>query len=444
MRLLYLLPEYVNNAGGGIITFYRHLLPLLAAQGHEIRVIVGSGVSASSDPSMVVLDGVRVEALDETRLPAYYERFARYASMPSLRRFLAGAWAMREQAAHGEGYDAVEATDWGLLFLPWVVEAGPPSIVQLHGSSGQIDMHDPVPGEEAQSGLLRLLERTAIPRATGVQGYGRSNVQFWKSQLARPVTRILPAWKPLEPLAPGATRSQRGLVVGRVQKWKGPRVLCEALRLLGPRAPAIDWLGRDMPYGPRGRTMAQHLQENWPDVWGLNLVHVGQASAAEALQRQARAAFVIVPSEWDTFNFTCVEAMAAGTPVICSTGAGASELIEDGVNGFTFEKQDAQSLAQALERLLSLSEPARAQLAQAGQATVLRALDPETNARLRMDAYRNAIAAPVVAPLPADDWLRLAATPRDDEAESLDFLNLVPLRGLVGHSARRLMRKLGL
>ncbi len=45
---------------------------------------------------------------------------------------------------------------------------------------------------------------------------------------------------------------------------------------------------------------------------------------------QAQAAFMVVPSLWDTFNFTCVEAMWSGRPVICSRGAGASELIEDG------------------------------------------------------------------------------------------------------------------
>jgi glycosyltransferase involved in cell wall biosynthesis len=442
MKLLYLLPEYVNNAGGGIITFYRHLLPLLAAQGHQVRVIVGSGVSASRDPSPVMIDGVRVEGLDEARLPVHYARFARYAAMPSLRRYLAGAWAMHEQAALGKGYDAVETTDWGLLFLPWIVESGPASIVQLHGSSGQIDMHDPVQGEEAQGALLRLLERTAIARATEVQGYSQSNVRFWQSQLARPVTRILAAWKPVQQPAPGAGRSDRGLVVGRVQKWKGPQVLCEALRFLGPRAPAIDWVGRDMPYGQRGRTMAQHLKEKWPDVWGHKIVHHGQASVADTLQRQACAGFVIVPSEWDTFNFTCVEAMAAGTPVICSTGAGASELIEHGVNGFIFEKHEPQSLVQAIDRLMSMSASARAQLAQAGQATVLRALDPKTNAQLRLAAYRDAMLKPELEPLSADDWLRLAVSPRDAEAESFDFLDLVPLRRLLSHSGRRLMRKL--
>jgi hypothetical protein len=63
VKLLYSLPEYVLNAGGGIITFYRHFPPLLARQGHEVRVTVGSGVHAAESPSSVVIDGVRVESL---------------------------------------------------------------------------------------------------------------------------------------------------------------------------------------------------------------------------------------------------------------------------------------------------------------------------------------------------------------------------------------------
>lgn len=441
MKLLYILPEYVNNAGGGIITFYRHLLPLLAAQGHDVRVIVGSGVWASADATSTVIDGVRVENLCEARLRDHYGRFARYAALPGLRRMLAGAWAMWEQAGQGEGCDVVEAADWGLLFVPWVIESGPPSVVQLHGSSGQIDMHDPVRGEEVQGTLLRLLERAAVTRASAAHAYSHSNAQFWQAQSGRPVTHILPAWKPLAPL-PAAPRSNRGLVVGRVQQWKGPQVMCEALRLLGSRAPGIDWLGRDMPYGPGGGTMVSHLQQCWPDVWGRQLVHLQQQPPAETQRLQSQAQFIVVPSDWDTFNFTCVEAMAAATPTICSTGAGASELIDDGVNGFRFEKKDAPSLAQALERMLSLSGPAREAMARAGQASVLRALDPQINAGRRVVAYGAAIAQPAQPRLAGDDWLRQAVCPRTD-GESLDFLHLVPLRGLLGHSARRLLRKLG-
>lgn len=443
MKLLYVLPEYVTNAGGGIITFYRHFLPLLAAQGHEVRVIVGSGVVAERSPSPIMIDGVSVETLDHDLLDRYHARFARYAALPGLRRFLAGAWAMREQAEHGEGYDLVEAVDWGLLFLPWAVEQGPPLVAQLHGSTGQIDLHDPVRGEEVQGSLVRMLEQAGIANATCPQAYSQANAGFWQRQTGREVERILPAWRPLLAHDASVKKTARGLVVGRVQKWKGPDVLCQALRLLDDKAPPIDWMGRDTPYQSRDLMTSDHLRRSWPDIWGKVVTQQPQQPFEQTARLQAQAAFMIVPSLWDTFNFTCVEAMGAGTPVICSTGAGASELIEDGVNGFAFENGSAESLAAALDRLLSLGDTRRKEIAEAARQTVRRELDPGTVCRQRLAAYAKLVQTGPSGALPADDWLRLACEPaRTSGSESLDFLDHLPLRSLVEYNASRAMKKL--
>ncbi len=63
---------------------------------------------------------------------------------------------------------------------------------------------------------------------------------------------------------------------------------------------------------------------------------------------------LIVPSLEDTFNLAALEAMACAKPCIISTNAGASEIIEDGVNGFTFnvKKNSAKNLAGKIEFLI--------------------------------------------------------------------------------------------
>jgi glycosyltransferase involved in cell wall biosynthesis len=442
MKLLYLLPEYVTNAGGGIITFYRNFLPQLAEQGHEVKVIVGSGVTAAHVPDPKVIDGVSVELLDHALLDHYHARFSRYTALPGLRRFLAGAWAIREQAGHGAGYELVEAADWGLLFLPWVIEQGPPSVVQLHGSMGQIDLHDPVRGEEVQGNMIRMIERAGIAKATCSQTLSEANADFWQRQTGRTVDRILPAWQPL--LAPDVStqRTERGLVVGRVQRWKGPEVLCQALRLLGDKAPPIDWIGRDTSFESRDIKTSDHLRRNWPDIWGKVVTQRPQQPAEQTARLQAVAAFMVVPSSWDIFNFTCVEAMGAGTPVICSSGAGASELIENGDNGFVFENGNAESLAASIERLLSLDETTRRNLAESGRQTVLRKLDPAEICRQRLVAYENVVRTGAGKALPSDDWLRIACEPGNARGHnSLDFLDHLPLKPLIGYAAQRSLEK---
>lgn len=441
MKLLFVLPEYLPHAGGGIITFYRMLLPRLVAMGHHVRVIIGSGVFSQPAAPPVQIDGVQVEMLDSALCDKYLSRFSCYAATPGLGRYLAAAWALHEQAGRGEGYDLVETTDWGLLFLPWVLEPGPPVVVQMHGSGGQIEMHDPVAGEELQGQLLRLIERQGIALADRVQSYSRANAEFWRAQASREVEFIPPAWASLVGESASAPRSKRGLVVGRVQRWKGPQVLCEAMQLLGERAPGIDWMGRDTVYEDRTTSTSAHLAKTYPDIWNRRLVHQPQQPFEQTARLQAQAAFVVVPSTWDVFNFTCIEAMGAGTPVICSTGAGASQMIDDGINGFVFDNEDASSLAAAMGRFLALTPPQRETLAAAGQATILSELDPDKVGWRRLQSYREVVAAPRQCARP-DDWLRRACMPQDAPIGGLGFLDQLPLKPLVNYVWRRSLDKL--
>jgi hypothetical protein len=145
MRLLILTPEF-DGHGGGIITFYRALAPALRANGVELRVIEGSAYHASVDRASRLEEGICVETLESARLARWQARLPAFDAVPGLRRHLAAAWAMWEQADYGEGCDIVEACDWGLLFVPPAIQAARPLVVQCHGSVGQIAVHDPIAG----------------------------------------------------------------------------------------------------------------------------------------------------------------------------------------------------------------------------------------------------------------------------------------------------------
>src|SRR6266536_4220905 len=356
MRLLILTPEF-NGHGGGIITFYRALAPALRANGIELRVIEGSAFHASADRASRLEEGICVETLELARLARWQARLPAFDAVPGLRRHLAAAWAMWEQADYGEGCDIVEACDWGLLFVPPAIEATRPLVVQCHGSVGQIAVYDPIAGEETQNLLLRLIERAALAAAQSVQTSSRANAAFWHRETGRDIGIIRPAWAQLAASAIQQP-NRRGLVVGRVQRWKGPEILCAALQRLGNRSPAVDWIGRDMAWGARESSSASHLLRAFPNVWGQRINHCLPAAPQEIARRQATALFNLVPSTWDVFNFTAVEAMASGRPTIISTAAGASELIEDQANGYLFKSGDAAALAAAVDHLLS-ETPAR-------------------------------------------------------------------------------------
>lgn len=86
-----------------------------------------------------------------------------------------------------------------------------------------------------------------------------------------------------------------------------------------------------------------------------------------------RAGAFVLPSVKDTWGLVVNEAMAAGLPVLVSTGAGcAQDLVRDGVNGFTFAPADEARLADLLTRVAAMPAAERAALGAASQATIAR------------------------------------------------------------------------
>lgn len=89
-----------------------------------------------------------------------------------------------------------------------------------------------------------------------------------------------------------------------------------------------------------------------------------------------RASVVVQPSTIEGFGLTAVEAWLHDRPAVVSRGAGASELVLEGVNGFTYEPGDSEALAQRLLELLAAPDAA-ARMARRGRETAARCSLPE-------------------------------------------------------------------
>jgi glycosyltransferase involved in cell wall biosynthesis len=60
----------------------------------------------------------------------------------------------------------------------------------------------------------------------------------------------------------------------------------------------------------------------------------------------------VFPTYEDIWGMVLPEAMVFGKPVVCSTGAGAAELVIDGGNGFVFDPKQSDKLAQYMRQFL--------------------------------------------------------------------------------------------
>jgi glycosyltransferase involved in cell wall biosynthesis len=91
----------------------------------------------------------------------------------------------------------------------------------------------------------------------------------------------------------------------------------------------------------------------------------------------------VCPSRHEPLGNVILEAWQHGLPVLSTANEGARSLVDDGENGLLAPLADPAGLADALQRMLALSEAERQRLARAGHATVRR----EHNEQAVVEAY---------------------------------------------------------
>ena len=87
------------------------------------------------------------------------------------------------------------------------------------------------------------------------------------------------------------------------------------------------------------------------------LGHVDDATLRDLL---AGADAAVLPSRYEPFGITALEAAAAGAPLVASRAGGLGEVVVDGVTGLSFAPGDVPGLAAAVTRCLDDPVAARA------------------------------------------------------------------------------------
>ena len=166
-----------------------------------------------------------------------------------------------------------------------------------------------------------------------------------------------------------AGRGAAPMFVGRLLPHKGVSDLIEAL----PFEMSLDIVGPSQS--------SEYLQTLKRAAAGKRVIFCHDVSDAELIERYRRALCVVLPSVYRTsdgtetkipelLGQTLLEAMACGTPVICTRVASMPEIVEDGVTGFIVEAGDRAALADRLRWFLQHPSDVEA-MGQAGRRAVL-------------------------------------------------------------------------
>jgi glycosyltransferase involved in cell wall biosynthesis len=205
--------------------------------------------------------------------------------------------------------------------------------------------------------------------------HGHLHVSKYSRELAghqeKPWAHVVYCGVDTERFSPSAAVPREGtaLFVGRLLPHKGVNYLIEAV----PPDMRLEVVGR--PYDERYLTDLKRLAEEKPVRFRADCDDAGLVAAYR------KALCLVLPSVYrdlygnetrvpELLGQTLVEAMACGTPVICTEVAGMPEVVQDGVTGFIVPPNDPEALREKLCWLRDHPDAARA-MGEAGWRRVL-------------------------------------------------------------------------
>ncbi len=135
---------------------------------------------------------------------------------------------------------------------------------------------------------------------------------------------------------------------GRLDEQKGIRILLEAWRILGEKAPLLLICGA----GPEEKWCREFVE-----AYCKNTVKImGFLPNEKVREIIAGAKALILPTQWyEGFPMTILEAYSVGTPVIGSRMGNVGDLILEGVTGSTFQYNSSSDLAEVIGKFSGYS-----------------------------------------------------------------------------------------
>lgn len=177
-------------------------------------------------------------------------------------------------------------------------------------------------------------------------------------------------------IIPYEMRKNCFIYAGRVDSLKGISVLFEAWRIIGNNGPELIICG----IGPMESWCRDYIKTN-----GLkNIKLLGHVTNFSIKKLMANSKALVLPTRcYEGFPMTIVEAYSVGTPVIGSDIGNVGTIVEEGVTGWKFLPDSAESLCAAINGVKDISDSVI--------SVYKEKYTSESNYKLLMDIYEQVI-----------------------------------------------------
>ena len=403
MKILFISAQYPpESKGGGEIS--THIIAQgLISLGHDVLV-----VTDGEHKERKVVDSVPVQVV-----PLFLRQkplFERAQSTASYRMF-------KRAIKDWRTYDVIHAHDFRSALMLSHLES-PKAVVtardyaQISGCTNNIQYNGNI--EQGCQGLHELWQCHRVHEASFIRkpfriwqymynrGYRKNAFASFKHQIfisheeqavialhqdiSKQHTGVIHNPIGQEYLASPAEAGVAGniLYIGRVEMYKGVRLLLEAWRRVAKEYPKAHLT-------IAGNGAQQKEYEHLASLWGIGyrttfLPHVPYHRLRSLIDR---ASILVAPHLWvEPFGRTMLEGMARGKIVIASNVGGAVELIDDQKTGILFERGNVRELEDALVQALTMGQLTATQMGKDARHVVVENFTQEKIAKQHEEFYK--------------------------------------------------------
>lgn len=180
--------------------------------------------------------------------------------------------------------------------------------------------------------------------------------------------------------------------LGKIEVRKGVIDLAYAAREFLSAVPdaQLRWVGRISPHPADRAPLDVHIRRIVGSKLASRMSFTGGIDYDAISGELSSAAVVVLPSYWENFPYTCLEAMAAGCAVVGSSAGGMAEILVNGKTGMLTGPRDHKSIARAVIDLLG-DEKKRAAMGKEARSAVFRRYGSKSIYEQQMAAYTRAV-----------------------------------------------------
>ena len=354
--------------GTGIGTYTYLLAHALVEQGHKVHVVTRTHPKQNQSDQK---EGLELHFVDVERpdiplelkgLSALSFALTSFFSELRYRRKLA---ATLEQLIRTEGIQLIEAVDSLAEAVFFNTKKHPqiPFIVKLHTPLSVGELFDQNVSEPIRK-VIRSFERKLLVKASHLSVPSRAGHKLFRKEMHlhnRPITDLVnPPPKHLKARASRLPEGKEVLYVGRITRTKGMYPFMQAIPKVLKEVPDAQFhlIGRDAGSAEAFDEKIAMLTQNMTENERQSVHFHGHLPYSDIEPYFEQASLCVIPSLFDNFPYTCLEAMSFAKAIVSSDQGGMVEMLNNGNCGKLYSPTDSDTLAKHMIDLLKNPEQA--------------------------------------------------------------------------------------